>query len=385
MKAARSRTQFEGIQRGGFVDVDRRIVEPAHRIGQLAPVFVGQAPGAHLVLVELADTAEHTHDQLRGTHFHGEHADRQARLQRHVLRHVQRERGLAHRRTAGHDDQVARLQPGRHLVEIGESGGHTGHVGGIVPVVEHVDALDDLRQQRLHVHEALLATRTLFRNREYLRFRFVEQLPGFLAHRVVGGLGDFGADFGELAHDRPIAHDFRVTADIGSRGRVLRQCAEIGQAANAFEFLGALQAFRNRDDVSRPRIADQLGDVPINEPVVGAVKIRFADHIGDLVPSGIIEQQPAKHGLLGLHRVRRQLDELDLGVGDADALRCELRHGILGCCQCVKVARTDLSPSIIRKLRSGARRKIKRAVFTALFFATPACRFSSTCRPGPKP
>jgi hypothetical protein len=30
--------------------------------------------------------------------------------------------------------------------------------------------------------------------------------------------------------------------------------------------------------------------------------------------------------------VRRQLDQFDLGVGDADALRCELRHGVLTCC-----------------------------------------------------
>jgi hypothetical protein len=33
-----------------------------------------------------------------------------------------------------------------------------------------------------------------------------------------------------------------------------------------------------------------------------------------------------------------------------------------------KAARTDLTLAIIRKPPSGARRKIKRAVFTALFF-----------------
>src|SRR5258706_10087115 len=73
--------------------------------------------------------------------------------------------------------------------------------------------------------------------------------------------------------------------------------------------------------------------------------------------------------------MRWQLDELDLGVGNADALRSELHHCLFfwilnfGIRQKRKTTRTGPSLAIIRMPPGGARRKIKRAVFTALFFS----------------
>jgi hypothetical protein len=58
--------------------------------------------------------------------------------------------------------------------------------------------------------------------------------------------------------------------------------------------------------------------------VVGTIEIGLADHVGDLVPRGIVEQQAADYRLLRLNRVGRQLDEFNLGVGDTDALRYKL-------------------------------------------------------------
>ena len=43
-----------------------------------------------------------------------------------VLRDVQDEAGLAHRRARGDEHEVGRLQARRHLVEIDEAGGHAG-------------------------------------------------------------------------------------------------------------------------------------------------------------------------------------------------------------------------------------------------------------------
>jgi hypothetical protein len=76
------------VERRCFVDVDRRVVQLAHRLGQPLPVLVLQAPGAQPVLVELAHRAEHAHDQLGVGHLHAEDADRQAAVQRDVLGHV---------------------------------------------------------------------------------------------------------------------------------------------------------------------------------------------------------------------------------------------------------------------------------------------------------
>ena len=124
---------------------------------QARPVLVQQAAGTQAVLVQAPDRTQHTHGQLRATHFHGEHRHRQARLDGHVFADVDRESGFTHGRTAGHDDQVAGLQAGGHLVQVHEPGRNARDVAGTVAVVELVDALDHLGQQRLDFHEALRA------------------------------------------------------------------------------------------------------------------------------------------------------------------------------------------------------------------------------------
>ena len=52
-------------------------------------------------------------------------------LDRDVLGKVEREGGLAHRRTAGDDDHVGRLQAGGLLVEVDQAGRHAGDLGGL--------------------------------------------------------------------------------------------------------------------------------------------------------------------------------------------------------------------------------------------------------------
>ena len=59
---------------------------------------------------------------------------------------------------------------------------------------------------------------------------------------------------------------------------------------------------------------DELPDVLEDEPVIGPVEIVLAEQVGDLVPRGVVEEQPAQHGLLGLERLRRDPRRLDLAV-----------------------------------------------------------------------
>ena len=68
-------------------------------------------------------------------------------FERHVLRDVQRQRGLAHGRPRRQDEQIAAVQAAGHLVELGESGADA--LDALAGIEEGVDAalvvLQDLR------------------------------------------------------------------------------------------------------------------------------------------------------------------------------------------------------------------------------------------------
>ena len=81
---------------------------------------------------------------------------------------------------------------------------------------------------------------------EDLRLGLVEQHARVLAQRVVGGVGDLGADRGELAHDRALAHDLGVAPDVGGARRVLRERAEVGEAADVVELAARARGSRRR-------------------------------------------------------------------------------------------------------------------------------------------
>ena len=159
MQPARARADLDRVQRRRLVDQDRRLVEAAERGRELLPVLRREAAGAQLVLVEAPDRADQPQRELRGAHFHREDDDRQPGRERDVLADVERERGLAHARPSGDDDEVARLQAGGHPVEIAEAGRHAGDVRRIVAVVERLDAIDDAREQRSDRRDLLRAAR----------------------------------------------------------------------------------------------------------------------------------------------------------------------------------------------------------------------------------
>ena len=100
-------------------------------------------------------------------------------------------------------------------------------------------------------------------------------------------------------------------------------------AADFLELAAALQAFGNRQRIGRLVVLDQQRYVAVNLAMISAVEIAVADLIGNFFPCGVVEQQPAQHRLLGLERVRRQLERVDLriaiergyGLGHGEVLR----------------------------------------------------------------
>ena len=231
-----------------------------------------------------------------------------------MLADVDRERALAHRRPAGHDDEIAGLQAGGHLVEIGVAGGDARHVRRIVAVVERLDAVDDLGQQVLQHGERALPARALLRDVQHLRFGLVEHGLGAPSHGVVGGIGDLAGGGRELAQDRAFAHDLRVMADVGGGRHVLHERAQVREAADVVELLHRLQRLRQRHHVDRLALAAQLRDVPVDDAVRIAVEIVLADDVADAVRGLVVEQQAAQDRLLRLQRMRRQLQGIDLGI-----------------------------------------------------------------------
>ena len=117
---------LEHADRCRVVDEHLGFGERAERVRQAAVVLLVQEPAAEAVRVDARLGRQHAHEQLLFRHFEAEEAHRHVGLRADVLRDVQHEAGLAHRRTRRHDDEIARLQAGRHLVEIVEAGRHAG-------------------------------------------------------------------------------------------------------------------------------------------------------------------------------------------------------------------------------------------------------------------
>ena len=108
------------------VDEDARLGERAERVRQPAVVLLVEVAGAEPVRVDPRLGGQHAHEQLLLRHLEAEEADRHVGRGADVLRDVQDEAGLAHRRPGGDENQVRRLQPRGHLVEVDEAGRHAG-------------------------------------------------------------------------------------------------------------------------------------------------------------------------------------------------------------------------------------------------------------------
>ena len=124
------------VKRGGVVDVDRRFRQPRRGAHQAARLLVVEIPGPEPGVVHARLGAEHPQHELLLGHLEGEdgHADP---MERGVDRDVERERGLAHARPAGDDEQVRGLETGGQLVEVVIARRHPG---------DHSLALGELRE-----------------------------------------------------------------------------------------------------------------------------------------------------------------------------------------------------------------------------------------------
>ena len=304
-QAAGAGAHFGRRDAGGIVDEQLALVEQVDRRGQARPVIVVQLTGTHLGLVDTAERGEHTHHDRVAGHLQGEHQDHLVRAQYRVLHQVHGEGGLTHGRTAGDDHQVGRLQAAGHAIEVGEAGGDAGQA--LVGVEQLVDAVDGLDQDLVDPHRAAgLGPR--FGDLEDLPLGLVEHFHGALALRRVGHVGDVVADADQLTQGCTLADDLRIGLDVGHRGRVLGQLAEVAETSDLAQVALLVQLLGQGHHVERRVALGQGEDGAEDQPVVMPVEVTIGDRVGDPFPGVVVEHQAAQHGLFGLDGMRRHLE-----------------------------------------------------------------------------
>ncbi len=254
----------------------------------------------------------HSDEQLLLRHFEAEHADRPAGLRPDMLRHVQRQRRFAHRRTGGDDDEIARLEPGRQLVEIREPGRYTGDE--LLAFVRALNRLEAGVRQRAHRHEAF--AHAIFRDGENRLLCLVQDEIGFLLGFVRVGENLVGGE-NQVSKRGFFADDPRVVLHVGGVGQSVRQRRDVGGPAHFVELSGPRQLFLQRDEIDGvPPLAEVdhfFEDAPMRIPE----KIAGLQNFGRRVERVVVDEDRTQHGSLRLEVMgQRAIDGSGLWHGE---------------------------------------------------------------------
>ena len=217
-----------------------------------------------------------------------------------MLRDVQGERGLADRRAGGEDDQVRRLEPRRHPVELREArreaGEHALARAGVLDDLQVV--LDDLADGR----------------------------EG-LAHGIVGDLEDLAGDvaqelLGRLVLRQAVAHDPLAGPDQAPQRRLLlddaRVMLDVADVRHAVEEPGEVggvhglrrsrvQFFLQRQQIDLGGTLEEIQHPAVDPLVLVAEEVLPRQDRHDERDRGRIEQDRSEHGSFGLRVLRQAL------------------------------------------------------------------------------
>ena len=204
-------------------------------------------PDAQPLRLDLGLAAHQALRHLGLGHLKREERDGHLLAHPQVGRRAEREAGLAHARTRREDDQVARLEAGRQMIQIAEAGRHARHVDA--RLVELRDALEALLEQLLDVAEVPRHPR--LREVEDDLLGAVDELGDVLPVALHAEARDLAAGPDQAAQRRHLAHDPRVVGRIRRRGN---QCGELVYphlAADVLELAAPLQLVDEGDRVHR--------------------------------------------------------------------------------------------------------------------------------------
>jgi hypothetical protein len=275
------------------------------------PVIVLELAGTQSLLVDAAQGGDQSECQLGSGHLHREHRHRLLGLERGVLGHVERQRGLAHRRARREDDEVGRLQTRGLLVEIGETGGQAGD--GTLAGVSLLQDAERIPDRAAHRDEALASTGAGLGDPEHALLGRFQHFAAATPFGLEAIIGDVRANIDQLPQNRLLAHDVGVGGDVG---RARRGAGQLQNIAAASDLLG--MALRFEPLTQRHRVAGlaglrQFADRAEDELVVAAIEVLFGQAICHLIPGPLGQHQAAQHGLFGFDRVRRNARRIEAG------------------------------------------------------------------------
>ena len=185
---------------------------------------------------------EHAERQLLLAHLEREDADRLVLPDRHVLGDVERQTRLAHSGAAGDDDQVRRIEPAAHLVEVGEARRQADEAGG-GPLLE---IRQGVRKDVAQGDETLLDG-VLPQTQD----RLLGPAQGLLRHQtaVEAIAGDGAARLDQAPADRALLDDLDVVLEPTEIRQLQVETRQIGHAADRVESVLLLESRLDRPQV----------------------------------------------------------------------------------------------------------------------------------------
>ena len=233
-------------------------------------------------------------------HLHAEHGSRLSCAECGVFGNIERQGRLAHGRPSRDDDQIARLQASRVLVETREARwqprdrplGLVQEVQSVHRGVEHFAEADEPGSTPL----------TALANFKYPAFGLVHQLFDRAAFRPVRRRRDLVADLDQSPQQRPLANNAGVVRHIGSARGIGDQFSEVSGASRIGKLAARRQVLAKSDSVGRLAALGKTLNGIEDEAVIRAEKIRCPHQISNTVPAGVVQHDSAEQRLLGLIR-----------------------------------------------------------------------------------
>ena len=291
---------LEHADRRGVVDEHARLGQGTERVRQPAVVLLAEKSGAEAVGVDASLRRQQPHEQLLLRHLEAEEADRHLGRGADVLRDVEHETRLAHRRPGGHEHQVGRLQPRGHLVQVDEPGGHTGDQALVLlQLLDGAEAaLDEVAQRHEPGADPVLC------DRENRALRLIEQQVWLLLG-LVRLDEDLVGRVDQIAQRRLFLDDPRVVLDVRRPRHAIGERRDVGRAADVVEVARARQLFLQRDEIDRIAALAEHDHLVEDAPVRIPEEVARVDQLRGVVERVVVDQNCAEHGLFGVEIVRK--------------------------------------------------------------------------------
>ena len=284
------------VRARGVVDIQRRSRQLHQRRLQVVALGLVQEARPELLAVHSRRRAHHAREQRFLGHLHREHRHRLRVLgRRHVLRDVQRQRRLPHRRTRRQDNQLSRMEPPGHLVQLHEPGADpldplAGVQEGVDPALVLLNDVLGRRQARLPAQVVQLKQRVFRTRQDLFRLLFPDQAPVDQLLRREDN----------APQQRLVPHDAHVPIHIRGAREAVVERNEVGQPVAGFQ-LTVLQQFVSDADAVHPlpalvqvHHADEDAFVLLEREVVGLQRARH------LHEQAVIEHDRAEDEALGI-------------------------------------------------------------------------------------